>query len=320
MTKPGVKTSGGLLRRESGEDRPVRDYTKIGEVSEPDFVRLPDPAILFARRAERLAVLAAGNPLGPYLTFLSGIAAVQHRAQAELPRPTLPPEAQLSARLAGKMPPLAREDVLDGDGFAGLLQWVAEHAAPEGAPEAAEQARTRLLAMPWAERLLLADAIFDGGYPAEYLGEGLYVAAALQVHLARLAAQLDAARLRPVGDGVCPACGNMPVASAIVGWASASRSRFCLCALCGTHWNYVRIKCTACGSTAGIAYFLIEEQSKDVAAETCAACQGYIKHFHQHRNTQIEPLADDIASFGLDVLVQEKNFRRTTINPFMVIV
>lgn len=84
-------------------------------------------------------------------------------------------------------------------------------------------------------------------------------------------------------------------------------------------WNCVRIKCTSCGSTAGISYRLVEELSKDVAVEICASCRGCIKHFHQHRNTQIEPFADDISSFGLDVLVQKENFRRTAINPLMVI-
>jgi formate dehydrogenase maturation protein FdhE len=40
---------------------------------------------------------------------------------------------------------------------------------------------------------------------------------------------------------------------------------------------------------------------------------------HQHRNQQIEPVADDIGSFALDLLVREKGFHRTAINPMMVI-
>ena len=55
--------------------------------------------------------------------------------------------------------------------------------------------------------------------PFEAIAEHALVAAALQVHFARMAAALDAAALTPVGDGACPACGGPPVASLVVGWA-----------------------------------------------------------------------------------------------------
>jgi FdhE protein len=216
------------------------------------------------------------------------------------------------------MPALSK-DVLASGEFEQTLAWFVGNAEVPEATPAAEQARARLLAMPWPARLTLAESVFDAAYPAEQLGECLYVAAALQLHLTRLAAQLDAARLRPVGNGVCPVCGSGPVASAVVGWANAERARYCCCALCSTLWNYVRIKCTACGSTAGINYLLIAEQSQDTAAETCAGCRSYVKHFHQHRKPEIEPFADDIATFGLDLLVREQGFRRATQNPLMVV-
>lgn len=300
------------------KEGPARDYTRVGQVSEPPFVRLPDPGTVFATRSARLAALAEGNPLAPYLAFLSRLIAVQHAVQAALPPPPILDPARLEQSLANTMPPLSKEALSEGEGFAQTLEWLIRHAAVPDAPEAAEQARARLHAMPWPERLALAEAILGEAYPAEQLGECLYAAAALQVHLARLATRLDAARLRPVGDGVCPVCGSGPVASMIVGWANADGARYCCCSLCATLWNYVRIKCTACGSTAGISYSLIEEQSKDIAVETCTACRSYIKHLHQHRKADIDPFADDLASFGLDVLVRDEGFRRTAANPLMV--
>ena len=72
----------------------------------------------------------------------------------------------------------------------------------------------------------------------------MFVAAALQVHFARLAARLDAKALVPVGKGACPACGAAPVSTMVVGWSGAHATRFCACSLCGTLWNYPRIKCT----------------------------------------------------------------------------
>src|SRR5262249_56476613 len=80
------------------------------------------------------------------------------------------------------------------------------------------------------------------------------VGAALGVYCAGVVARLDAGSLVSVGDGVCPACGGPPVASMVVGWFGAHGTRFCACATCATLWNYVRIKCTVCGSTKGISY------------------------------------------------------------------
>ncbi len=302
-----------------GKNRGKGDYTKIGETSDAAFVRLPDPAAMFAVRASRFTAIAEGNPLGPYLVFLSRLVDVQHAAQAALsPVPPLA-EPLLAQRVQHAMPPLSKDALAGDTGFAATLDWVSRHAGLPDAPEQAEQARAKLLAMSWPERLALAEAVFEAAYPAAQLGECLYTAAALQVYLARHAAQLDGHCLRPVGDGVCPVCGSAPVASMVVGWAGANRARYCCCSLCGTMWNYVRIKCTSCGSTGGIAYYAVEQVCADVSAETCTTCGTYIKHLHQYRDAQLEPFADDIASFGLDVLVREKGFRRSAPNPLMIV-
>jgi len=297
---------------------PARDYTNIGVVSEPAFAYLPDPKTVFAVRANRFAALQADNPLGPYLGFLSRLAFVQHEAQASVPLPIPAVEAEPSLHRPQAMP-LSKEILSEDDHFTQLVAWFIQHAVVPGAPEPAKQARARLHAMVWPERLALAEAILDGTYPVEQLGESLYMAAALQVYMTQRAARLDTTRLRPIGRGGCPACGSGPVASMIVGWAGAERARYCCCSICATLWNYVRIKCTTCNATGGISYYLIEEQSKEIAVETCTVCGNYIKHLHQHRNAAIEPFADDLASFGLDLLVREKGFRRAAANPLMVV-
>lgn len=293
--------------RKSG---PPRDSTKLGEVNAPSFVRLPDPSTLFATRAQRFVDLISGNPLGPYLGFLSGLVAIQHEAQATLPPPS-PPSAY-----DPDTPPLSSVRLSDDASFGQLLDWFLQRAAPLEAPAEARQALARLLAMP--DRLALADAVREGAYPVEQLAESLFVAAAVQVHMTRLAATLDPTRLHRSTECVCPGCGSPPVASMIVNWPNASRARYCVCPLCTTAWNYVRIKCTACGATGGIAYFLVEEQSKDVTVETCSSCRGYIKHMHQDAQPAIEPIADDIASLSLDLLVRQEGFRRVSPNPLLV--
>jgi FdhE protein len=301
-----------------GKSGPPRDFTSIGQVSEPEFAVLPDPGVVFSVRAARLAAVADGHPLAPYLLFLSRLVAVQDAGQAALPPPS-PDLARYTRSQVHAMPALSKDVLSQGNDFARTLDWFLRRATVADAPDAAELARVRVATAAWPERLALAEAVFEGAYPAERIGESLYIALALQLHLTRLAAQLDAGRLRTVGDGVCPACGGLPVASLIVGWANADRARYCCCGLCATMWNYVRIKCTVCGSTADISYRLIAEQSNDLTVETCASCNGYIKHFHLNRNPKIEPFADDIGSSGLDLLVREQGFFRAAANPLMVV-
>ena len=138
------------------------------------------------------------------------------------------------------------------------------------------------------------------------------------MHFARLAAGLDAARLVPVGDGACPVCGGPPVSSLVVGWSGAHGARFCACGLCGTLWNYVRIKCAVCGSTKGIGYEEIEGGAGTIKAETCDSCRSYVKILHQHADPAVDPVADDVATLALDLLVRESGYRRGSVNPFLV--
>ena len=51
----------------------------IGGVPTPPLAILPRLPALFTRRAERLAFLAEGSNLGPYLGFLAALAQVQAR-------------------------------------------------------------------------------------------------------------------------------------------------------------------------------------------------------------------------------------------------
>jgi FdhE protein len=167
-------------------------------------------------------------------------------------------------------------------------------------------------------RTAMAQAVLANEIPVEAFAEHVFVAAALQVHYARLASRLVAKRLVPVGDGACPVCGGAPVSSVVVGWQGAHNSRFCVCSLCATQWHYVRIKCTLCSSTKGISYREIEGGDGTIWAEACESCRGYVKILHQHKNTALDPVADDVASLGLDLLLREGEYRRGSVNPFLL--
>ena len=293
------------------------DPSRVGGVAEAPFVRLPDPATMFAARAARLRSLAEGHTLSAYLTFLAGIVDTQAAAVVVTPKPALPLAAQLALSAEHAMPPLAQH--LRGNAeLATTLEWMLSHFDLATAPEAAKAAATSVAAMPADERSALAADIMEGAFPVDRVAETLFIAVALQVHLARLATQLDAATVQPSADGVCPACGGAPVSSLVVGWTAASKARYCACSLCGTLWNHVRIRCTACGATDGISYYTIEDGSKTVGVETCTTCRSYIKHMQQHEDHAIDPVADDVASYALDLLAREQDFRRSSVNPLFL--
>lgn len=297
---------------------PRHDPIPIGEIAAPPFVRLPDPLTLFATRSLRFRTLAEGHQLGPYLLFLAALSECQHRIQKDLPEPDLPADEARARAREHAMPPLDRarftaDAALDAT-LDRLLALAATIDMPDNARAAIERARSAdAAARDEMVRSVLADAI-----PVETLADHVYIAAALQVHFARLAARLDPAALVPIGDGVCPACGGAPVASAIVGWKGAHGTRFCTCSLCATQWHVVRIKCVLCESTAGIAYEELDGGPDTVKAETCESCHGYVKILHQHKNPQLEPVADDVATLGLDLLLRENGYRRGAVNPFLL--
>src|ERR1700692_3732681 len=290
----------------------------IGEIAAPPVVRLPDPRTLFATRSLRFRTLAEGHQLGPYLLFLAAISECQHRIQKDLPEPDLPTDDARALARDHAMPPLDRtrftaDAALDAT-LDRLLALAATIDMPDDARAAIERARgADAAARDGMMRSVLADTI-----PVDALADHVYVAAALQVHFARLAARLDPDALVPIGDGVCPACGGAPVASAIVGWKGAHGTRFCTCSLCATQWHVVRIKCVMCESTKGIAYEELDSGPDTVKAETCESCHGYVKILHQQKNPKLDPVADDVATLGLDILLRESGYRRGGGNPFLL--
>src|ERR1019366_3640096 len=154
------------------------------------------------------------------------------------------------------------------------------------------------------------EAVLTDAIPVESIAEHVFIGAALQVHFARAAALLDATRLRFIGDGICPACGAPPATSGIVGWGGADRTRFCTCSLCGTRWNAVRVKCLACSSTKGIHYQSIEGLADTIKAECCDECRCFVKIMAEDEDPSLEPIADDVASPALELLVLESGYRR----------
>ncbi len=301
-----MATIGGIDPKFTGE-------TPSGE---PPYARVPAPQILFDKRAKRFAAIAVDSEIAAYLTFLGQLSAAQHRTVAGAPLPRLP--EGVARALVHSMPPLTL-DLAGQEGASALLAALLADLRRADLMEGPRAVLASLTAMAPDERGRMLRDVADGVFAIERLGESAVVAAALQVWYALHAAQIDETSLRNVGETLCPCCGAAPASSTIVGWPNAQGNRYLTCSLCCTMWNHLRVKCTSCGTDKGISYRSVEGSTGDIAAEVCEGCGSYIKHLVQTKNGVLEPIADDVASYGLDMMLRADGWRRSGLNPFLIL-
>jgi len=88
----------------------------------------------------------------------------------------------------------------------------------------------------------------------------------------------------------------------------------------------VRVQCTHCGADGKhVAYHSLQAADagddvvKDAAvrAETCDECHSYRKILYQENDMDVDPVADDIATLALDVLLTANGFHRASGNPML---
>lgn len=302
----------------SEANAPKHGLMNIGDEALPLFAVLPEPSSLFVARAKRFEAVAAGNPLAAYLTFLSGLAQAQHDIQDSLPPVALPDAEDIDQALDNGMPPLPAVGLgLDDVALLTVERLLQRLSALPAPPSAKEAIDTLLNASPDIRKAIVADALTTA--PAQHeMAQRVLVLAGLQVHFARLASELDVRRLKRIEDGVCPACGSAPVSSSVVGWPKAHNTRFCTCSLCSTMWNVVRVKCVLCSSTEGISYHNVEGAPETVKAEACDSCKRYVKILYQVRDHLLDPVADDVATLGLDMLMAAEDWQRGSSNPYLL--
>lgn len=281
---------------------------------------LPATASLFADRADRFAALAVGHSLGDWLAFLGQLSQAQQAALNALPELSLPDATALEQARTHGMPPLnvaarpvAWRDVLRG--MAGELATTAPDGAASVLATLAKADDTRLDK--------LADTLLSGEPEAGDVAELPFVAAALQVVFTRLASQLDVKQLQPLDvHAVCPCCGSPAVASVVRLGSAINNLRYLHCSLCNTEWNVARATCTTCDTDKAVALQELEgselKNAGAVRAETCDACKSYLKIVYQDKDPQVDPVADDLATLALDMLVDEAGYQRSGPNLLLI--
>jgi FdhE protein len=296
---------------------------------ETAFFMWPERQTVFAERAMRLRQLAQGHAMQDFLQFMAELALAQQAALNTMTAVPLPDAAALDAAARQGLPPLPATDWPRDAAWHGVLRQLA--AALQGKSAGADAVLAQLATAEPAQLEQQADALLGGMAHSLDMGSAPLIAAALQVywtHMVLAVQQQHLAQGQPFGrvddETRCPCCGTRPVASLTRMTGTTNGQRYLHCALCSVQWHMVRIRCTQCGTTEGIAY-----QSLDVAdapahdgphraaailAECCATCGYYLKIMHTERQPMIEAVADDLASLTLDLLVADSGWHRHGAN------
>jgi FdhE protein len=277
-----------------------------GELGPVPYLRShPGAAATFGRRAERLLALAPGHAAGDYLALLARVSAAQVVAAGRLGPLAWPAGAPGGPPLdaAGPWPAgWARSLTLLLDGLRG------EAAAPVRA------ALDRLAALDAAALEGRARRLLAGEVPADEVAGAPFLGAALQLVFTAAAAGVPAEGVTRAEAG-CPVCGCAPAVGIILG---DDKLRYLTCGLCATAWHQTRLQCVLCRSAAQVSYLEVEGAAGPSKAEACQACRAYLKLLYVERDPLLEPLADDVATLSLDLLVAERGLARLGRNLLLV--
>ncbi|MEO6146136.1 MAG: formate dehydrogenase accessory protein FdhE [Sulfuriferula sp.] len=281
---------------------------------DPPFLRQPNASVLFGERSQRLLALAQGHALADFLRFMGALTAAQQYAMDRIAAPILPEADQIELCKMHGMPPLGVQTLQRDASWRVGLNIILEQVVSQ-ANTATRAAIARIQALSDTDLENFADQVLSGNYVDLDLAAAPLIGAALQVYWVRLAVALDRGDLtRPDVHSLCPVCGSLPTASVVRVGGVEQGLRYLHCSLCESEWNMVRIKCTHCESTKGIAYYNIENGDEAVKAETCDECNSYLKILYMEKNMAVDPVADDLASLALDILMDEAGYLRSGPN------
>lgn len=315
----------------------VLDPAQIEAFSERSIPRLKlaDSACCFATRAARLRRLSEGHAIGDYLRLMATLCDAQQGVLRERAGQSAGPDLSpgpevLTGRLElvreHGMPPLNARDWPRDPRWRSVLDELCQVVArAPGFPPAVAATCRRIAEAPMPALEAQADLLLGATSDGVDLQAAPFVMAALQVYWVQLVRGLStlsvgalAAQVARVDvPGICPLCGTLPVASIVRADAVHQGYRYLHCALCDTEWHLVRIKCSQCLSTQGIHYQVIEGAPAAVRAEACDSCRCYRKICYQEQDPEVEPVADDLASLALDLLMAEHDFHRASGHPLL---
>ena len=122
-------------------------------------------------------------------------------------------------------------------------------------------------------------------------------------------------------NSFCPVCGFLPSIGVLGRNKEGVMSL--VCSLCETQWDFRRLRCPFCGNdNQNDLGYLYSETDEGYRVNYCNKCKLYLKvvDIRKKGNVYSYPV-EDILTLPLDILAQEKGYKRLAPNPlgmFMV--
>lgn len=305
----------------------MTEIIQPGEIRPPaqeaPFVRSADRKQVFRRRADRLLQLSAGHPLEPFLMFMSALSNAQQDALDAIPETS----AKLALNLAehrkqGKPVHSVSDTALDPLWQEALRSILT--AIRDAAPEPTRIVIQDLQDTPPEKLDELARNLLSGETAMADPAKSPLLAAALQVYWTHLSTSLplsDFGLIRSEQErhpGTCPVCGSRPDVGIVHAGGPEAGLRYLHCSMCESEWHLVRVKCSNCEATTGLSYLGLEGEDGAVKAESCSECNTYLKLLYKEKDLALDPVADDLASLALDLLMAEEDLLRSGSSLFFI--
>jgi FdhE protein len=313
---PGVGAQATTIKLMSPEEIAIR----AGQQTQ--FLFLPRSTV-FSDRAARLRQLSVDHPMDRFLSFIALLADAQSRTLADGAGATPADAEHLTAHVRSITPPYAAHS--EADGWKRAPAWrtatrsMLASMPTQGLPAATRNAIARVVAANDDFLEAQADRILNRITLGLDFAAAPLIAAGLQAHwtslvLATAARHGEEVFGRTARPTLCPCCGSAPVAGISRLGPDESGFRYLQCSLCSAQWHYVRIKCAHCENTKGIHYEALSldgepgrtARTRDlVRAECCPECNHYLKIMSMEKDAAVEPMADDLATIALDLLLAD---------------
>ncbi len=113
-------------------------------------------------------------------------------------------------------------------------------------------------------------------------------------------------------EGRCPICNATPSIASI----DKDGRRHLYCSFCETRGHYKRIGCPACLNDDTSKMNIITAEGEDgFRIDICDACNSYLKTIEFRILNDLTPEVADLISLPLDIIAQDKGYRRNSPNP-----
>jgi len=113
-------------------------------------------------------------------------------------------------------------------------------------------------------------------------------------------------------SGRCPVCKSFPSLSFI----KQDEGRTLYCSYCESRGKWHRIGCPHCQSRdAGKLEIITTEEEKGLRIDLCNGCRSYMKTINDTLLNDYTPELLDIISLPLDILAQDRAYKRLSPNP-----